>query len=98
MNGRCRQRSRMIGRDAERAGIVLGIVVVDAVDDEQRLRKEQESEQHEQRGPPAPHLERRGEHRNRIARRSLHRSLDRNGHLRLPGPFDGEYPNGVPLR
>ena len=65
----------MIGRDAERAGIVLGIVVVDAVDDEQRLRKEQESEQHEQRGPPAPHLERRGEHRRRVARGLSHRGL-----------------------
>jgi len=31
----------MIGRDADRAGIVLSVVVVDAVDDEQRLRKKQ---------------------------------------------------------
>jgi hypothetical protein len=31
----------MIGRDAERAGIVLSVVVIDAVDDEQRLRNKQ---------------------------------------------------------
>jgi hypothetical protein len=44
----------MIGRDADRAGAVLGgVVVVDAMNDQQRLREEQESEQREHRGPPA---------------------------------------------
>ena len=38
MNSRGGQCARMIGRDAERAGIVLSVVVIDAVDDEQRLR------------------------------------------------------------
>ena len=53
MNSRAGQRSRVIGRDANRAGIMLRIVVIDPVDDQQRLREEQESEQREHRGPPA---------------------------------------------
>ena len=53
MNGRSGQRRGMIGRDAERAGVVLSIVVVDPVNDQQRLREEQEGEQREHRGPQA---------------------------------------------
>jgi hypothetical protein len=41
VNSRGWQRGGMIGRDADRAGIVLSVVVVDAVDDEQCLRKKQ---------------------------------------------------------
>jgi len=40
VNSRAGHRSRVIGRDANRAGIVLRIVVIDPVDDQQRLRKE----------------------------------------------------------
>jgi len=68
----------MIGRDADRASAVLSVGVVDAMNDQQRLREEQESEQREQRGPPASRAERRGEHRYRVPRGSWHSGLGRN--------------------